>query len=75
MADAFADRSEAGRLLAAALAPLQLANPVVTALPRRDVPVAAEVARPLRFHAVGVHDRDFHQVDDEEVRTALASTA
>src|SRR5512147_859926 len=43
----FADRVEAGRMLGARLAALQLVNPVVLALPRGGVPVAAEVARAL----------------------------
>jgi putative phosphoribosyl transferase len=43
----FADRAEAGRLLAAQLANLQLANPVVFALPRGGLPIGAEVARSL----------------------------
>jgi len=43
----FADRAEAGRLLAREVAALGLANPVVLALPRGGVPVAAEVARVL----------------------------
>lgn len=44
----FADRTEAGRLLAARVAALHLAPPlVVLALPRGGVPVAAEVARAL----------------------------
>ncbi|HEX7439024.1 MAG TPA: phosphoribosyltransferase [Caldimonas sp.] len=41
------DRVEAGRLLAQRLAPLKLVDPVVLALPRGGVPVAAEVARAL----------------------------
>jgi putative phosphoribosyl transferase len=43
----FPDRREAGRALAARLAGLQLPDPVVLALPRGGVPVAAEVARAL----------------------------
>ena len=43
----FADRAEAGRLLAERLAALRLAAPLVLALPRGGVPVAAEVARAL----------------------------
>lgn len=43
----FADRTEAGRRLAPLLAPLGDEHPVVLALPRGGVPVAAEVARVL----------------------------
>ena len=47
----FADRAEAGRRLAAKLEPMQLDRPIVLALPRGGVPVAAKVAaaidRPL----------------------------
>lgn len=44
----FVDRRDAGRQLARALAARQLADPVVVALPRGGVPVAAEVALALR---------------------------
>ena len=43
----FENRVEAGRMLGARLAALQLADPVVLALPRGGVPVALEVARAL----------------------------
>jgi predicted phosphoribosyltransferase len=43
----FASRQEAGRLLAAKLADLELRNPVILALPRGGVPVAAEIAQAL----------------------------
>ena len=45
----FTDRRDAGRLLAGLVADLNLADPVVYALPRGGVPVALEVAR--RLHA------------------------
>jgi putative phosphoribosyl transferase len=43
----FTGRTEAGRLLAARIVALRLRNPVVYALPRGGVPVAAEVADAL----------------------------
>ena len=43
----FKNRAEAGRQLAAAVQRLQLVDPLVLALPRGGVPVAAEVARVL----------------------------
>ncbi len=49
MSTRFADRTEAGRILARELAAIPLPAPVVFALPRGGVPVAAEVAR--RLHA------------------------
>jgi predicted phosphoribosyltransferase len=45
----FADRAEAGQLLAARLAGLGLENPAVFALPRGGVPLGAEIAK--RLHA------------------------
>jgi len=47
MGRVFADREEAGRLLGEALAGLHLADPVVLALPRGGVAVAAPVGRRL----------------------------
>lgn len=43
----FRDRQEAGRKLAEELAQLDLVDPIVLALPRGGVPVAAEIARVL----------------------------
>jgi putative phosphoribosyl transferase len=43
----FADRAEAGRLLAERLAAARLQDPLVLALPRGGVPVGAEIARAL----------------------------
>ena len=43
----FQDRSDAGRKLARALMAFKRANPVVLALPRGGLPVAAEVAAAL----------------------------
>ena len=43
----FSDRADAGRQLAARLAELGLAEPVILALPRGGVPVAVEIARRL----------------------------
>lgn len=47
-ARAFADRRAAGQALAQVLAGRPLADPVVLALPRGGVPVAAEIARRLQ---------------------------
>jgi putative phosphoribosyl transferase len=44
----FADRVEAGRVLARGVADLEQAIPVVLGMPRGGVPVAAEIARALR---------------------------
>src|SRR5271165_2802713 len=43
----FADRSDAGRLLAARLSAMNLTHAVVYALPRGGVPVGLEIARAL----------------------------
>jgi putative phosphoribosyl transferase len=43
----FRDRLEAGQLLAAEVAKLDLKEPIILALPRGGVPVAAEIARTL----------------------------
>ena len=48
MSQRFADRRDAGRRLARALAAKHLTDPVVIALPRGGVPVAAEVAAALQ---------------------------
>lgn len=45
--DRFADRAEAGKLLAVHLLTMKLNAPVIYALPRGGVPVAAEVANAL----------------------------
>lgn len=44
----FKDRAEAGHLLAHALASRAIVDPVILALPRGGVPVAAEIAREMR---------------------------
>src|SRR5689334_13963398 len=43
----FADRTDAGRMLAERLVDLRLPRPVILALPRGGVPVGAEIARRL----------------------------
>lgn len=43
----FADRAEAGRLLAEPLVAMHLSDPLVLALPRGGVPVGAEIAKRL----------------------------
>jgi len=48
MSGIFSDRRAAGRLLARAVMALELADPVVLALPRGGVPLGFEVARALK---------------------------
>lgn len=48
MNEKFSDRRQAGRLLADALEPLPLHDPVVLALPRGGVPLGLEIARRLQ---------------------------
>ena len=45
--ETFADRSDAGRQLAARLKPLAEERPVIVALPRGGIPVAREIADAL----------------------------
>ncbi len=47
MTQKFADRADAGRLLARLLAEMELDSPLIYALPRGGVPVAVEVAKRL----------------------------
>ncbi len=47
MIEVFADRTEAGRLLAREVLALKVVDPIVLALPRGGVPVAVEVAHAL----------------------------
>jgi putative phosphoribosyl transferase len=74
----FADRAEAGRLLAAHLAELELEleNPLVLALPRGGVPVGAEVARALGAPLDVVFARKIGAPDQPELAVAaVAGTA
>ena len=72
----FADRAEAGRLLAARLQDLQLENPVVYALPRGGVPVGAEVARALSAPLDVVFARKIGAPDQPELAVgAVAGVA
>jgi putative phosphoribosyl transferase len=72
----FADRAEAGRLLAARLQDLQLENPVVYALPRGGVPLGAEVARALSAPLDVVFARKIGAPDQPELAVgAVAGVA
>ena len=59
-------RQPAGLVLAVPVAPRE----TIDAL-RPDVDQIVCLAEPDPFYAVGAHYRDFHQVSDEEVLTAL----
>lgn len=60
-----------GRLVLAV--PVAPADTVAQLEPEVDLLVC--LATPEPFHAVGLHYRDFHQVDDREVIAALAAAA
>lgn len=66
----FRDRHEAGRKLAERLAGLHLSNPVIFALPRGGVPVAAEAARRLGAPLGLVQVRKIGLPGDPEVAVA-----
>ena len=63
----FADRAEAGRLLADRLAALPLAGAIVLALPRGGVPVGAEIARRLSIPLDVAHVRKLGAPDQPEL--------
>lgn len=72
----FADRAEAGRLLAARLADLNLDAPVVFALPRGGVPIGIEVARTLSAPLDVVLARKLGAPDQPELAVgAVAGTS
>jgi len=66
----YADRAEAGRKLAAELVKLELQEPVVLALPRGGVPVAAEVAKALHARLDLVIVRKVGAPDNAELAVA-----
>ncbi|BCH31954.1 phosphoribosyltransferase [Mesorhizobium sp. L-8-10] len=66
----FHDRREAGRELANEVARLGLAEPIVLALPRGGVPVAAEVARTLKAPLDLVIVRKVGAPDNSELAVA-----
>lgn len=66
----FPDRSEAGRQLGRRLAMLDLADPVVLALPRGGVPVAVEIAGALRAPLDLVLVRKIGVPDEPELAVA-----
>jgi putative phosphoribosyl transferase len=66
----YADRADAGRKLAAELVKLELQEPVVLALPRGGVPVAAEVAKALHARLDVVIVRKVGAPDNAELAVA-----
>jgi putative phosphoribosyl transferase len=62
----FRNRQEAGRLLAAQLAPYRRANAVVLGLPRGGVPPAAEIARALELPLDVIISRKLGAPDNPE---------
>lgn len=69
----FADRAEAGRLLAERLAPLPLVRPLVLAIPRGGVDVAEPIARALGADLDIVLSRKLRAPDQPEL--ALGAVA
>lgn len=66
----FTDRAQAGRLLAERLATMRLVHPVVLALPRGGVPVAAKIAAALQAPLDLVVVRKIGAPADPEVAVA-----
>lgn len=52
-----------------------VAPPDTVAALRAEADDVVCLAQPEPFHAIGLHYRDFHQLDDDEVVAALASAA
>jgi putative phosphoribosyl transferase len=89
MGKLFSNRAAAGQALARVLSKRHWGGSVVVlAQPRGGAPVAPTdtlvelavevdeivcLAEPSPFHAVGLHDGDFHRVEDSEVIATLAA--
>jgi putative phosphoribosyl transferase len=71
----FADRAEAGRLLADRLVVLQLKDPLVLALPRGGVPVGAEIAKRLNAPLDIVFVRKLGAPDQPELAVGAVADA